>query len=126
MNRHAIDLNPTAIGTIVLDRVRSELKLQNMSADLLQDTIEPLYTDVSFDVTEDLARVSRHFETEHNIAVSVPQGFLDDFVDTTVVAERDDETGETLHVCIKRTASEARILTAWSEAGYPLKWGIED
>ena len=124
LNRHAVDLNPTAIGTIALDRARSELELQ-VPAVLLQDTIEPLYTDVTIELDEDHARITGHFNTDHNVTVMVPPGHLDDFVDTNIVATRDDETDALLKVCIKRSVNNALILASWGNAGYPLKWGLE-
>ena len=125
LNRHAVDLNPTAIGTIALDRVRSELKLQNMSADILCDTIESLYTDVTMELDEDHARITGHFRTDHNVTVVVPTGFINDFVDTNVIAIRDIKTDAITRVELIRTVDTEHILATWSDAGYPLKWGIE-
>ena len=116
LDRHAVDMGPTEIGLHALDRVRSELRLPNMPAKVLSSTIGQLNTDVLIEIDEDLARMAGCFDAQCDVDIIVPTGFLNTFVDTNVVAPRNND-GDVPQVYIERTVNESHILTAWCEAG---------
>lgn len=122
---YAVSISSSAIGITDLDMVRDKLGLPDMSAELLQGGIDQIQQDINFGIDESVARESGHFKTCCVVAVRVPAGFINDRVDTDVVASRDEDTDAITGVRIVRSINNARVLAAWINAGYPLEWGTE-
>ncbi|GAB3272661.1 hypothetical protein GCM10027347_44440 [Larkinella harenae] len=123
---YAIELPSENPGINFIDRVRSELEVPSLSADVVSGYISGTNCDADLSLEESTARDSGHYSEKSSTHVKVPRGFLNQFVKVELNTVRDPATGAINTVNGVQKLNKQAVIDAWAEAGYPLRWGFEE
>jgi hypothetical protein len=82
--------------------------------------------DITVEISENIAELSGHFQTKNSVSVTVKRGHLNQFTYQRVETQANINTGEIYSAWIQTAIDEKALLSAWRDAGFPLKWEIEE
>ena len=121
----AIKIEQQRFGLKGLDAARNAVGLPNLEADRVVEVIASTKRDPKFEITEEQARNTGHFQDRSYAKVRVKPGALNGFTQILWIVSRDNKTGEIKEVEARIVVDHKKIWEAWEEANFPIDWDIK-
>jgi hypothetical protein len=116
-----IEFEQTQNGLLMVDKIRKEVGLK-IPIERIPYFTPSFHSSVTLYITEKQARETQHFETQHELRVFVPRGFLNEFTGLKIEPITNEETGEVKAIDLRHHIFANDIWEAWKEAGFPIQW----
>ena len=118
---YAISIPDTKYGLDLIDKVRNELQLPNLSLEVFFSNISKIEKDLTIvNLSEDMVRQSKHFKNINEIVVYVPEHYLNKFVKIDYEVHRKNN-GEVVKLIPFYVIMKQKVLDLWENLGYPLE-----
>lgn len=113
---YPVQLRTSPIGLSHIETVREKFGV-DIPLDEIDGSIQSLDEAPSFEISEEMARETGYFTSDHTLTVTCPESFLNHFVE--VIPESNRYLAK-YSLCY--LANQDRVLHAWKLANYPILW----